>query len=67
MPIASPITPLERALGEEAARVAGVTDATAVLEPPANPGFGDLATNVAMTLAKAAGRGRRLEGQRSAA
>ena len=59
MPIASPITPLERALGEEAARVVGVSDATAVLEPPANPGFGDLATNVAMTLAKAAGRNPR--------
>ena len=39
--------------------MAGVTDATAVLEPPANPGFGDLATNVAMTLAKAAGREER--------
>jgi len=39
--------------------VAGVPEAMAVLEPPANPEFGDLATNVAMTLAKAAGRNPR--------
>lgn len=56
MPAESPITPLSRALAHAASDVAGGADAVAVLEPPANAEFGDLATNVAMTLAKAAKR-----------
>ena len=59
MPDASPITPLAHALAREASQVAGGADAVATLEPPANPEFGDLATNVAMTLAKAARRSPR--------
>ena len=59
MPDASPITPLAHALAREASQVAGGADALAALEPPANPEFGDLATNVAMTLAKAARRSPR--------
>ena len=59
MPTDSPITPLARALGREASQVAGGADAVAALEPPANAEFGDLATNVAMTLAKQAKRNPR--------
>jgi len=59
VPDASPITPLARALAREASQVVGGADATVVLDPPANPEFGDLATNVAMTLAKAARRSPR--------
>lgn len=59
MPDASPITPLAHALAREASQVAGGADAVATLDPPANPEFGDLATNVAMTLAKAARRSPR--------
>ena len=59
MPTESPITPLARALAREASAVAGTPDAAAALEPPANAEFGDLATNVAMTLAKAAKRNPR--------
>jgi len=59
VPTDSPITPLARALGREASQVAGGADAVAALEPPANAEFGDLATNVAMTLAKQAKRNPR--------
>ena len=59
MPADSPITPLSRALAREASAVAGAPDAVAVLEPPKDAAHGDLATNVAMTLAKAAKRNPR--------
>ncbi len=59
MPADSPITPLSIALAREASDVAGGADAAVSLEPPANAQFGDLATNVAMTLAKAAKRAPR--------
>jgi arginyl-tRNA synthetase len=59
VPAESPITPLSIALAREASDVAGGADAAAALEPPANAEFGDLATNVAMTLAKAARRAPR--------
>ncbi|MFM8828488.1 MAG: arginine--tRNA ligase, partial [Actinomycetota bacterium] len=59
MPADSPITPLALALAREASEVAGAADAVAMLEPPANAEFGDLATNVAMTLAKQARRNPR--------
>ncbi|MBM3635207.1 MAG: arginine--tRNA ligase [Actinobacteria bacterium] len=59
MPSESPITPLALALAREASEVAGGADAVAMLEPPANAEFGDLATNVAMTLAKQARRNPR--------
>lgn len=44
------------ALAREASDLAGDVDVVAALEPPAHAEFGDLATNVAMTLAKAARR-----------
>ena len=59
MPADSPITPLSAALAREASAVAGGADAVASLDPPRDAGFGDLATNVAMTLAKAAKRNPR--------
>ena len=59
MPTDSPITPLSQALARQASEAAGGADAIAALEPPANAEFGDLATNVAMTLAKAAKRNPR--------
>jgi arginyl-tRNA synthetase len=59
VPAESPITPLSIALAREASDVAGGANAVAALEPPANAEFGDLATNVAMTLAKAARRAPR--------
>ncbi len=59
MPTDSPITPLSRALAREASGIAGTATAMVVLEPPANAEFGDLATNVAMTLAGAAKRNPR--------
>ena len=59
MPADSPITPLSAALAREASAVAGGAEAVASLDPPRDAGFGDLATNVAMTLAKAAKRNPR--------
>jgi arginyl-tRNA synthetase len=59
VPAESPITPLSLALAREASDLAGGADVAPVLGPPANPEFGDLATNVAMTLAKAARRAPR--------
>jgi arginyl-tRNA synthetase len=59
VPADSPITPLSIALAREASHVAGGADVAVALEPPANAEFGDLATNVAMTLAKAAKRAPR--------
>ena len=55
----SPITPLSLALSREASVVAGGADVIAVLEPPADTGFGDLATNVAMILAGSSRRNPR--------
>ncbi len=59
MPTVSPINPLALAISREASAVADGAPADAALTPPANAGFGDLATNVAMTLAKSARRGPR--------
>jgi len=59
VPTDSPITPLSQALAREASVVAGGAPASASLDPPRDAGFGDLATNVAMTLAKATRRSPR--------
>ena len=55
----APLTIIQTAIAAEAAAVAGVADVTVELGPPARPEHGDLATPVAMTLAKAAKRNPR--------
>ncbi|MFN8122261.1 MAG: arginine--tRNA ligase [Thermoleophilia bacterium] len=55
----APLTSLQAAIAAEAAAVAGTDDVNVELGPPARPEHGDLATPVAMTLAKAAKRNPR--------
>ncbi len=53
------LSPIQTAIAAEAAAVAGVAEVTVELGPPARPEHGDLATPVAMTLARAAKRNPR--------
>ncbi|MCC6830392.1 MAG: arginine--tRNA ligase [Thermoleophilia bacterium] len=55
----APLTSLQAAIAAEAAAVAGTTGVHVELGPPARPEHGDLATPVAMTLARAAKRNPR--------
>ena len=59
MSTGSPIAALSVVLAREASAVAGGAEARAVLTPPREAGFGDLATNVAMTLARTVARSPR--------
>lgn len=56
MPAADPFAPIAALIGAVAGEILGAPAPAVVLSPPADPAHGDLATPIAMAMAKAAGR-----------